>query len=38
LFLKGATLETLWPNALALAGFAAAFLFIASRRFHKRLD
>jgi ABC-2 type transport system permease protein len=38
LFLKGATLETLWPDALALAGFAATFLLVAARRFHKRLD
>jgi ABC-2 type transport system permease protein len=37
-FLRGATLETLWPNALALAGFAAALLFVAARRFRKRLD
>lgn len=37
-FLKGATLETLWPNALALAGFALVLLFVASRRFRKTLD
>ena len=38
LFLKGAGIETLWPNALALAGFAAALMFVAARRFRKRLD
>jgi len=37
-FLKGATIETLWPNALALAGFAAVLLFVAGRRFRKTLD
>jgi len=37
-FLKGATIETLWPNALALAGFGAAYLLVATRRFRKRLD
>lgn len=37
-FLKGATMETLWPNALALAGFGALFLLVAARRFRKRLD
>jgi ABC-2 type transport system permease protein len=38
LFLKGATMATLWPNALALAGFAAVLLFAAARRFRKTLD
>jgi ABC-2 type transport system permease protein len=38
LFLKGATLETLWPNALALGGFAAGLLLLAGRRFRKTLD
>jgi ABC-2 type transport system permease protein len=37
-FLRGATIRTLWPNALALAGFATALLFVASLRFRKRLD
>jgi ABC-2 type transport system permease protein len=37
-FLKGATLRTLWPNALALLGFAIALTFLAARRFRKTLD
>ena len=37
-FLKGATLRTLWPNALALLGFAVALTFLAARRFRKTLD
>ena len=37
-FLKGAGLDTLWPDALALALFAAALLFLAARRFRKTLD
>ena len=37
-FLKGATLRTLWPNALALAGFAVVLTFTAARRFRKTLD
>jgi ABC-2 type transport system permease protein len=37
-FLKGAGLDTLWPNALALAGFAAALWILAARRFRKTLD
>ncbi len=37
-FLKGATLRTLWPNALALAGFAVVLTFLAARRFRKTLD
>ena len=36
--LKGSTITTLWPNALALAGFATVLLVVATRRFHKRLD
>jgi ABC-2 type transport system permease protein len=36
--LKGSTITTLWPNALALAGFAAVLLVVATRRFRKRLD
>lgn len=36
--LKGSTLETLWPNALALGAFAGGLLFVAARRFRKRLD
>jgi ABC-2 type transport system permease protein len=37
-FLKGAGLKTLWPNALALAGFAVGLTFLAARRFRKTLD
>jgi ABC-2 type transport system permease protein len=37
-FLKGAGLETLWPNALALALFAAGLWVLAARRFRKTLD
>jgi ABC-2 type transport system permease protein len=37
-FLKGATLSTLWPNALALAAFAVGLTWLAARRFRKTLD
>jgi ABC-2 type transport system permease protein len=37
-FLKGAGLKTLWPNALALAAFAVGLTFLAARRFRKSLD
>jgi ABC-2 type transport system permease protein len=37
-FLKGATLSTLWPNALALAAFALGLTWLAARRFRKTLD
>ncbi|MEP7028598.1 MAG: ABC transporter permease [Candidatus Eisenbacteria bacterium] len=37
-FLKGATLRTLWPHALALAGFAVGLTLLAARRFRKTLD
>jgi ABC-2 type transport system permease protein len=37
-FLKGATLTTLWPNALALAAFAVGLTWLAARRFRKTLD
>ena len=38
LFLKGAGLSTLWPNALALAVFAVGLTLLAARRFRKTLD
>ena len=38
IFLKGSGLAVLWPEALLLAGFALAFLTLASLRFRKRLD
>ena len=38
IFLKGSGLDVLWPQALALAGFAVLFLTLASLRFRKRLD
>ena len=38
IFLKGSGLAVLWPEALALGGFAVAFLALASIRFRKRLD
>jgi ABC-2 type transport system permease protein len=37
-FLKGATIRTLWPNALALAVFAVGLTLLAARRFRKTLD
>lgn len=38
IFLRGSGLDVLWPQALALAAFAVAFLTLASIRFRKRLD
>jgi ABC-2 type transport system permease protein len=38
MFLKGADLGTLWPDALALLGFAVGVTFLAARRFRKTLD
>jgi ABC-2 type transport system permease protein len=37
IFLKGVGLETLWPQALALALMGVPTLWLASRRFHKTL-
>ena len=37
-FLKGAGIAALWPQAVALAGFGILFLALASARFSKRLD
>ncbi|MGH7726075.1 MAG: ABC transporter permease [Candidatus Eiseniibacteriota bacterium] len=37
-FLKGATLSTLWPNALALLAFAIVLVAVSARRFRKTLD
>ncbi len=36
--LKGATLATLWPHALALAGLGVAILFLSMRGISQRLD
>jgi ABC-2 type transport system permease protein len=36
--LKGVGIRELWPQCLALAGFAVAFFSIATRRFHKTLE
>ena len=36
--LKGVGLETLWPQALALAGFSTAFITFSTLRFHKQLE
>ncbi len=36
--LKGIGLEYLWQESLALLGFTAVILFIATKRFRKRLD
>ena len=36
--LKGVGLAALWPQALALAGFAVAFFSFSSMRFHKQLE
>jgi ABC-2 type transport system permease protein len=36
IFLKGVGLETLWPQALALAGWGAAILGLAIARSSKR--
>jgi ABC-2 type transport system permease protein len=38
IFLKGSGIAVLWPEALALAGFAVAFLALASLRFQKRVE
>jgi len=38
IFLKGSSLLSLLPPVLALAGFAAAIVWIAARSFRKRLD
>ena len=38
LFLKGSTLDVLWPQTLALFVFAAVMLTIGVRRFKTRLD
>lgn len=36
--LKGLGLTHLWPQTLALVGFAAGFIGLSTRRFHKTLD
>ena len=36
--LKGVGIEALWPQALALVGFAILFFTFAVQRFHKTLD
>ena len=38
IFLKGVGLETLWPQALALAGWGLAILTLATVRSSKRLS
>ena len=38
IFLKGVGLETLWPQALALAGWGLAILTLATLRSSKRLS
>lgn len=38
IFLKGAGIGTLWPEAVILAGLGVTFLGLASWRFRKRLD
>jgi ABC-2 type transport system permease protein len=38
IFLKGATLDELWPQALALFGIGAAILSLSVLRFRKRLE
>jgi ABC-2 type transport system permease protein len=38
IFLKGVGLETLWPQALALAGWGLAILMLATLRSSKRLS
>lgn len=37
-FLKGAGVDVLWPQMLALAVFGAIILTASTRRFHKKLD
>jgi hypothetical protein len=36
--LKGVGFTELWPQCLALLGFAVAFFSFASLRFHKQLE
>jgi ABC-2 type transport system permease protein len=38
LFLKGSSLDVLWPQVVSLAVFGTAILWFAALRFHKRLD
>jgi ABC-2 type transport system permease protein len=38
IFLKGSTMAELWPQALALAGFALLMLALGVKRFKTRLD
>lgn len=38
IFLKGAGLPELWPQALALVGFAVLFFTFSTLRFHKQLE
>jgi ABC-2 type transport system permease protein len=38
MFLKGADIRTLWPDALALLAFAVGLTFLSARRFKKTLD
>jgi len=38
IFLKGVGLETLWPQALALAGWGVGILALATLRSSKRLS
>lgn len=37
-FLKGAGVDVLWPQMLALLGFGVVILTAAANRFHKKLD
>ncbi len=36
--LKGVGIETLWPQTLALLGFAVLFFTFSVQRFHKQLE
>ena len=36
-FIKGLTLETVWPHVMALIGFTMLILWISLRRFHRSL-
>jgi ABC-2 type transport system permease protein len=36
--LKGVGLPELWPQALALVGFATLFITFSTLRFHKQLE
>jgi ABC-2 type transport system permease protein len=38
IFLKGAGIETLWPQMAALAVFGVTILTMSVLRFHKKLD